>query len=167
MYGANILEEIEYHGEKIAHTEDDKIFVNGKLTELRSIEEAKDYIKQIKFEEELAKELYEDIPHVKVANLIKEHHSVKVTNTLIESYIQLASTKTFSVDPVIHGIRSFNTLDSLVINKIDYTLNDGSTVAISEDTQLILNSLLQDKYELVEYMRESKENFMHIIKELI
>ena len=166
LYGAQVTEEVECQGETIALTEHGVIFVNGKETKLSSIEEAIQYIKQIKFEEELAKDLYEDIPAVKIANIIREHHDVKVTNTLIETYIELASSKTFSIDPVILEIRSFNSIDSLIENKIDYVLDDGSIVAISEQTQDMLNSLLEDKYQLVEYMRESKKNFMHVIKEL-
>jgi predicted GNAT superfamily acetyltransferase len=85
---------------------------------------------------------------------------------LIESYISLASSKTFSVDPVVTGIRSLNSIGSLIEGKIDYVLEDGSSVAIDKDTQEILNSLLEDKYQLVEYMRESKQNFAHVVREL-
>ena len=166
LYGASVTEEVEVHGEVITQLESGKILVNGKDTELSSIAEAKEYINQIKFEEELMQDLYEDIPQVKIANLIHAHHDVKVTNKLIESYVELASSKTFSIDPVIHGIRAFNSIDALVENKIDYVLNDESVVAISKETQQMLNTLLEDKYQLIEYMRESKDNFMHVIKEL-
>jgi hypothetical protein len=50
--------------------------------------------------------------------------------------------------------------------KLQYDLNDGSVVAINKDTQEMLNSILADKNEIVEYMRESKDNFVRIIKEL-
>lgn len=166
LYGTPVSEEIEFQGEVIALAEDGRVFVNGKVTQLTSINEAKEYIKQIKFEEELSQKLYEDIPDVKIATLIRDHHDVKVTNKLIESYVELASSKAFSIDPVIHGIRAFNSIDSLIENKIDYVLNDGSIVAISEQTQNMLASLLEDKYQLVDYMQESKENFLHVVKEL-
>lgn len=45
-------------------------------------------------------------------------------------------------------------------------LNDGNSVVINEETQNLLNALLEDKYQIVEYMRESKQNFMRIIKEV-
>lgn len=166
LYGTAVSEEIKFEGETITMLENGKVLVNGKETQLSSIEETKDYIKQIKLEEELSQELYNDIPDVKIAKLIREYHDIKVTNSLIESYVELASSKTFSIDPVIHGIRAFNSIDALVENKLDYVLNDESIVAISEETQQMLNTLLEDKYQLVEYMRESKENFMHVIKEL-
>lgn len=164
--GTKIQEETECHGHTIILSEDGKVFVDFKETQLTSIDEAIQYIKQIKFEEEIAHELYEEIPAVKIANLIKEHHNIKVTNKLIETYIELASSKTFSVDPVVSGIRSLNSIGSIIENKIDYTLDDGSVVVISEETQDMLNSLLEDKYQLVEYMRESKDNFMHVLREL-
>ena len=166
LCGTQIKEESECYGHAIALSEDGRVFVDYKETQLTSIAEAKDYIKQIKFEEEIAKELYEDIPDVKIANLIKEHHDIKVTNKLIESYVELASSKTFSIDPVVTGIRSFNSIDSVADNMIDYVLNDGSIVAISEEAQSELNTLLEDKYQLVEYMRESKDNFKHVLREL-
>ena len=43
--------------------------------------------------EEVTKEIYEEIPNAKVAEIIKEYHEVKVTDTLIESYLELASSK--------------------------------------------------------------------------
>lgn len=164
--GTQIQEESTCCGHKIILSEDGRIFVDFKETQLTSIEEAISFINQIKFEEEIARELYEDIPDVKIANLIKEHHDIKVTNKLIESYINLASSKVFSIDPVVTGIRSFNSVDNIDNNLIDYILGDGSTVAISESTQIALNYLLENKYELVEYMRESKDNFKHVLREL-
>ena len=164
--GTAIQEECECHGHNIILSQDGKVFVDFKETQLISIDEAIQYIEQIKFEEEIAHELYEEIPAVKIANLIKEHHNIKVTNKLIETYIELASSKTFSVDPVVTGIRSLNSIGSIIENKLDYTLDDGSVVVISEESQHMLNSLLEDKYQLVEYMRESKDNFMHVLREL-
>lgn len=166
LCGAPIQEESEFMGHNLILSEDGHVYVDYKKTELSSFEEARRYIAQIKFEEEIAQELYEEIPAVKIASLIREHHDIKVTDTLIESYISLASSKTFSVDPVVTGIRSLNSIDSLIEGKIDYVLEDGSSVAIDKDTQEVLNSLLEDKYQLVEYMRESKQNFMHVVKEL-
>ena len=161
-----IQEESECRGHSIILSKDGKVFVDFKQTELASLDEAAQYINQIALEEEIVKDLYEDIPPSKIANIIREHHSIKVTSSLIESYVQLAVSKTFSIDPVIYEIRLLNSMHSLIENKIDYKLQDGSIVAISEETQLALASLLDDKYELVEYMRESKSNFMYVLKEL-
>ena len=116
--------------------------------------------------EEVTKEIYEEIPNNKIAEIIKEHHDVKVTDTLIETYIELASSNIFSVDPVICELRKINRLDTLVEGKLNYTLDDGSVIAINEATQEYLNKLLQNQNEIIEYMRESKENFLSVLKQI-
>jgi hypothetical protein len=116
--------------------------------------------------EEVAKETYEEIPDTKVAEIIKEYHNVKVTDTLIETYLELASSNIFSVDPVICELRKYNKLDRLIEGKIHYSLQDESIVAISEATQERLNKLLQGQIEIIEYMRESKNNFLHALEKL-
>lgn len=166
LYGAPIRKEEVHLGETICVLENNDILVNGKIVGYDSIDEVKSHISQTKFEEDVVQSLYEEIPSAKIADLIREHHDIKVTNRLIESYLELASSKTFSVDPVVVGIRGFNSADSLIENKIDYVLDDGSTVAISEETQVKLNKILDYKYQLVEYMRECQGNFMHVLREL-
>lgn len=116
--------------------------------------------------EEVTKEIYEEIPNTKVAEIIKEYHDVKVTDTLIETYVELASSNIFSVDPVICELRKINKLDNLVEGKLNYTLGDGSIVAINEATQEYLNKLLSNQTEIIEYMRESKDNFIHVLTKL-
>lgn len=116
--------------------------------------------------EEVTKEIYEEIPNNKIAEIIKEYHNVKVTDTLIESYIELASSNIFSVDPVICELRKINKLDTLVEGKLNYTLDDGSVIAINEATQEYLNKLLQNQNEIIEYMRESKENFLKVLEQI-
>lgn len=116
--------------------------------------------------EEVTKEIYEEIPNTKVAEIIKEYHDVKVTDTLIESYVELASSNIFSVDPVICELRKYNKLDTLVEGKLNYTLNDGSVVAINETTQDYLNKLLYNQNEIIEYMRESEQNFLYVLERI-
>ena len=166
LYGSDVVQEEKCCDESIILTEDGNVYVNGKLTELKSVEEAVQCITQIHFEEDIAQALYEDIPDVKIAQMIREFHSVKITNTLIESYKELASSKTFSVDPVIQEIRCMNIASTLIENKLDYILNDGSVIAIGIELQNKLNSILDDKYQVVEYMRECKSNFINVIKEI-
>ena len=116
--------------------------------------------------EEVTKEIYEEIPNNKIAEIIKEYHDVKVTDTLIETYIELASSNIFSVDPVICELRKYNKLDRLVEGKLNYTLNDGNVIAINESTQDYLNNLLCNQNEIIEYMRESKENFLYVLERI-
>lgn len=166
IVGTQIQEESECHGYSIVLSTEGKVFVDNKETELTSVEEAVQYINQIVLEEELSQDLYEEIPQVKIAELIKEHHNIKVTDTLIEQYVELASSKLFSADPVIQGMRNINSVDNLIEGKIDYKLDDGSIVAIDEETNKQINNLLAEHSDVVEHMRKSKENFMHFIREL-
>ena len=167
ILGTRITESIEFQGKTLAISEDNSIYVDRKLTSFKSLEEAKDAIIRDKLEEELSSDNLENIPDTTVASIIREHHdSIKVTDTLIESYVKMASSKTFSLDPVIREIRNFNTVN-LIENKLDFILNDESVVVIDEKTLDKLVDLLDDKYQLIEYMRESKQNFIHVIKELL
>lgn len=149
---------------------DGTVSVNGEPTKFKSLEEARHNIKQEyiahKIEEQVSKELYEEISDAKVASIIKEYHDVKVTDTLIETYIQLASSNMFSVDPVVQDIRALNKLDRIVEGKLHYVLADDSIVAISEQTQERLNNLLGNQTEIIEYMRESKENFLSVLEQI-
>jgi len=166
----NVVESIRSFRQLIERTEDGKILINGLETELQSIEEARQYIKQDyishQLEEQISKQTYEELSEHTVANIIKEYHDVKVTDTLIENYIQLASSNMFSVDPVVQDIRALNKLDRLVEGKLHYVLKDDTIVAISEHTQSRLNNLLQNQTEIIEYMRESKENLVHVLAQL-
>jgi hypothetical protein len=167
---ANVAESIRCHLQLIEKTEDGKVLVNGNETTFKTLEEARRHIKEEyiakKLEQEVSKDLYENLSDNTVANIIKEYYDVKVTDTLIENYISLASSKIFTIDPVVQEIRKLNKLDSLIENKLHYVLNDDSIVAISERTQEFLNNLLQDQTDIIEYMRESKENFFYVLEQI-
>jgi hypothetical protein len=166
----NIVESVRSYLQLIEKTVDGKVLINGVKSDFDSIEEARQYIKQDYISNQLAgnvtTEVYEEISEDKVANIIKEHHDIKVTDTLIESYVKLASSRIFSVDPVVLEIRSLNKLDRLIEGKLHYVLDDESIVTIDERTQQRLNMLLQNQTEIIEYMRESKEHFFHVLKKL-
>jgi DNA-binding winged helix-turn-helix (wHTH) protein len=70
----------------------------------------------------------------------------------------------FSGEAVGQKIRSLTKLDRLLVGKLHYVLSDESIVTIDERTQECLNKLLQNQTEIIEHMRESKENFMHVLK---
>jgi hypothetical protein len=164
---SDVVESIRSYQHLIEKTSDDKILIDSQETEFTSLEEARQQIKNEytshKLEEQVSKELYEDLSDITVANIIKEYHDIKVTDTLIENYISLASSHMFSVDPVVQKIRSLNKLDRLIEGKLHYVLSDESIVTIDERTQEFLNKLLQNQTEIIEYMRESKKNFMHVL----
>ena len=167
---AGVVESTRSYAHLIEKMEDGKILINNEVTEFSTIEEAREYIKQNyiaqQLEEQASRELYEELSDKTIANIINEYHNVKVTDTLVESYKELASSHIFSVDPVVQRIRSLNKLDRLVENKLHYVLKDESIVAIDVRTQEQLNNLLQNQTEVIEYMRESKDNFMYVLEKL-
>ena len=120
----------------------------------KKIEEARKHAREIqetqKLAEKIVKDTYQEISEHTVASIIKEQHNIKVTDTLIESYLELASSNMFTIDPVVHKIRSLNKLDKVVEGKLHYVLGDGSTVAINESTQNNLNKLLENQKEIIE-----------------
>ena len=167
---SDVVESIRSYGQLIEKLDDGKVLINGNETEFSLVEEARQYIKQDYISHQLAEqvstETYEELSNEKLANIIKEHYDIKVTDTLIESYKELASSHIFSVDPVVQEIRSLNKIDRLIEGKLHYVLNDSSIVTISEDTQERLNKLLQNQKDVIDYMRESKEHFMYVVSKL-
>ena len=166
----NIVERVRSYRQLIEKTDEGKILINGLNTNYMNIEEARNHIKEYydtqQLAEKITKDTYQEISEHTVAIIIKEHHEIKVTDTLIESYIELASSNIFSVDPVVQKIRSLNKLDRIVEGKLHYVLADNSTVAINEETQDRLNNILGNQTEIIEYMRESKENFFHVLEQI-
>lgn len=163
-------ETIRSYGQLIEKTKEGTILIDGCNLGHKTLEEARKYVKEyhdkIQLAGKIAKDTYQEISENTVASIIKEHHDIKVTDTLIETYIDLASSKIFTIDPVVHKIRSLNKLDEVIENKLHYKLNDDAIVAINETTQEQLNNILADQKEIVDYMRESKENFFYVIDKI-
>ena len=100
----------------------------------------------------------------KLVSIISQVHDVKITDTMLESYRRQLASGEYSIDPVITEVR--RRMSSNFADKTEYTLDDGSVVAVSEATQSMLSSLLEDKYSIVKYMRVSRDNFMHVVRKL-
>jgi hypothetical protein len=168
-YG-NVARVTSYYDKEIVCNEDNQYYVDGVLLEqhFSSLEEVKRYI-DIQEDASLVRtQIYENVSDTQVATIIKRYNSdIRVTNQLVETYIQAASSKTFTVDPVILEMRISNKLDNIIEGKIVFKLNDGKQVALSEDTVTKITSLLNksiDKDEIVEHMRQNQENFLSVLK---
>lgn len=162
---SGIIDSFIYQGARVTVNEDLQISIDGELidAEVKDLEEARGHAKRYISASTILEDI-NTIPEEKIANLINKYHTtVKVTDTIIESYLELASSNLFTIDPVLIEIKQKN---SSFVGKIEHMLNDGNSVVINEETQNLLNTLLEDKYQIVEYMRESKQNFMRIIKEV-
>lgn len=167
---SDIVDDARAFGHHIELNQEGVVSIDGDASQCKTLDEARKYIKSKIFSEKLeaqiSNDMYEEISENRIAQIIKEHHKIKVTDTLIESYIALASSKIFTVDPVVYDIRRMNKLDVVVENKIHYELNDGSIVAIDLATQDALNNLLQKQSDVVDYMRESKDIFLYVVEQL-
>lgn len=171
LLGAQVVEQTQYFGYTIARDSEENIYINDTLSAVKTLDEAREYIDQKEFEDHLEKEIreetYEDILEDKIIRIISETHNTKVTDKLLETYISLASSKVFIADEAVYKIRNLNKYDSIVENRIDFVLDDGSTVLLHKETVKQLNNLLANHSDIVEYMRESKENFIRVIDQVL
>lgn len=169
--GTDIAETVTCFDHLIQEAVTGEIFVDRSPTSFTSMDEAKDFIKQQKIREELQEEIhkqqYTEISSVKIADIIKQHHaSVKVTDTLVESYVELASSGLFTVDPIAHDIRNINKSARLVESHVDFKLDDGTVVVISEQLQHKLNNIFAGHSDVVNYIRSDKETFLGILNQI-
>ena len=109
---------------------------NQKLDcEVQSLEEARLYAKKYIENQRLLEDIYTTVPEEKVANYIRKFHNVdKITDTLVESYIELASSNLFTVDPVVAAIKERTAVE--FSGKFEYKLNDGSTRSEEHTSEL-------------------------------
>ena len=110
-------------------------------------------------------EVYENMPYGKIATLIEEYHNVIPTDRIIEKYLELAATRKFSFDPVLFEIRKLNKFDhNLFENKLEFVLEDSSTMAITYECYQDLKEHFSENQEAIEFMTESKDNFMKMFE---
>jgi hypothetical protein len=163
----NIVEQTSCFNIKLYKTDEGKIFIDNLETEFKTLDEARSYIRQQNklqyIEQELSKNIYEEVLENKIATLIKEKSNIKVTDNILEHYISLASSKVFTTDKTVQAIRKLNKHDLVFENKVDYILKDGSKVVINLSTQDYLNNLLEGQTDVLDYMRESKDNFLKVV----
>ena len=168
MTESEVKNQIPYHGFILSETVNGNIFVDDIITDYKNLEEAKDYIKnqiiEEKLTQEITQELYEEMPYNIVADIISNHHDVRITDTLIESYKNLASSKIFTIDPVIKDIKAFNKMDTVLENHYEFFLNDDSKILVSEQIFQNINNTLGKHTDVIEFMRESKDNFFHVLE---
>lgn len=159
-YGHSIVEDVKGH-----------VFVDYKLKSANSLQEAATQIKQQELYQDIHRQiqqdLYEEISLQKVADIIHRHHvDIKITDTLVESYIKIAASKLFTTDPVVAELRQLNTLDRVVEGYVDFIINDGTTIVISESVQQQLNNLFGSHPDVVDYIRENRDNFLNVLNQL-
>ena len=180
LTGTGIARQVTCYEHVISEGDDGVILIDKQPTLFHTLEEAKRHIVETKIQQsvlnELQEEMYQDLPDNKIASIIRKYHSdVKVTDTLIESYVQLTASKAFNVDPVSLEIKKTNNLDTLIEGRLDFTLiegrldftlNDGTSVVVSEDLYNRINNIFGQHEDVIKYMRESVENFLSVVDQI-
>ena len=159
---SNILESLTFQESRAYITQDYEIYVDGEfIGTSESLEEAREYTyNYIKLANHI--DPYVAVPNQKLIESIQTNHAVtKITHKLLESYAELLLSNEYTVDPVINELKSQNTL-----GRYEFHLNDGTRIAIDENTQRKLSALLHDKYDIVHYMKESVDNFKRVLREI-
>jgi hypothetical protein len=170
-YG-NVVAVTTHYEHQIIENDKGNYYVDGILVEskLKNLEEVKQYIELQEVANKTKIQLYEDISDTKLAGIIRKYNeNTKVTTKLIESYMSLASSKIFSLDPVLLEMRKTYKVANIFESKIDFRLNDNKQVAISEQTLKKIENLLNntsDKKEIIDYMRENINNFLYVVRQL-
>lgn len=169
--GIDITESVYSYGKNIQKSSDDKIYIDGILSEFISIEKARSFIKNEYIisninESYIGNEIYHSLSDKKISTIISEYSDVKITKNLIESYIDIAESKTFNADIIVQKIRELNDLDVIIPGKMYYVLLDENIVAINKDTQIIINKLFSNQPDIIEYMRENTNNFLHVLERI-
>jgi hypothetical protein len=168
LVGAAINTQVSCYGHTISEGDGGVVLIDRQPTLFHSIDEAKRYIVETRVQQsvlnELHEEIYQDIPDNKIASIIRKYHSdVKITDTLIESYVQLTTSKVFNVDPVSLEIKKTNNLDTLIEGRFDFKLNDGTSIVITEELYNRINNIFGQHEDVIKYMRESAENFLSVV----
>jgi len=170
-YG-NVVTVSSHYGHQILENDKSDYYVDGVLLEskLDNLEEVKRYIELEESASETKIKIYETISDTIIAKIIKKYNEdIKVTTTLVESYMSLASSKVFTVDPVLLEMRSSYKTAHIIEHKLDFKLNDGKQIAIGEDTVNKIANVLnksKDKEEILNYMRQNIDNFTSVVKQL-
>lgn len=117
---------------------------------------------QIKIDQ-IKEDIFKATPRHLIADIIASNYpDARVTDKLIESYLDLALTKQFTTDKTIHEIRQLNSFDSEFEDKISFVLNDSTKVVISRETYDNVCESINNK-DAIEFMRKNKENFLNCI----
>lgn len=159
LLGIDIKNQYQVGSFVIKETVEDNFVVNTNT--FSSFKEAIEYIKSIKHFS-LLENFQHNVTDHTIASLINEHHNTKVTNTLIESIRTLAETKQFTLDPVVEAIRP----SILIDDKIDFILEDGSTVYVDRNTIKQLNNIFSEHLDVVDHMKQSSNNFISVVEKL-
>ena len=158
---------LRYYNHLIESDDYGLIYVDGDETLFETLEEARESIKQDitakKLAQEVTKDTYEELTENTIVKVIRKYSDDKITDTLIENYVSLASSNVFTIDPIVCELRKINKIDRLIEGKTHFVLDNGDKVALEGVTIKRINSLLEGQDEIINYMKKSSDNFLHVV----
>lgn len=111
----------------------------------------------------IKEDIFRDTPKHLIADVIaKNYPNARITDKLIESYIDLSLTRAFTLDETINDIRAMNPYSNDINGKLSFVLNDSSIVAIDESTFVKIKESINNS-DITQFMCKSKQNFMDVI----
>lgn len=166
--GARLSPGVLHRGYLIQESSDGAIYVDRERVTASSVDNARDVIDQQAIVRDIRRQLREQEYHNNLINTVAEAVSthkpgVRVTDTLVEQYIDIAASKRFSIDPIVLEIRQKNLFDTVIEGYIDFSLDDGSTVVVSDQMCATLNNMFAGHRDVIAYMTESKDNFLDVV----
>lgn len=141
------------------------------IGEFKGAKEAKEYLESLSMTEELRESLgvtRKELTETSIALALNESGEVRATTSAVANFKTLVNEKHFYPSNTLLKLREeYN--PSNVNGKIDYVLQDGSTVLIDTETNAALNTILdlKESAELLIFMTANPTNFMKCVDELL
>lgn len=168
LANVDVAHQAHSHGALVTETVDGRVFIDSVESEFDSISEAVQYLSNRKVQQEIVESIAADIcsemSPIMIAETIRKHHgNIRISDELVESYIDLVESKRFTVDPVAIEMNSWVPHTSLLEDRVEFVLNDQTKVVVSEQTVHLINKVLGQHQDVLDYMRESADNFVEVV----
>jgi len=103
----------------------------------------------------------------KIAVVLSETSDMRVTEQVIEDFKELIETKLYFPSDALIALRESSGLQHF--DRIDYVLQDGSTILMTLDTNRKLNNLIKmdETASLLKHMLKNSECFISVVERLL
>lgn len=142
---------------------------NIPIGKFKSINEAKNHLRALRISEDLIdtrNKQTEKISHQKLFVMLKESGDRNITPQKIHAILNIIEEKKFSPLPVVLECRRKQDIFFLP-GKIDYILEDNTTVILEIETNKTINKKIQNDEILTRKMCSNKKNFLEVAKKLL
>lgn len=159
---------------KVAHFVNKHLVLDGEtIGKFAGLKEAKEYCEAVYMSKLLAEELSSKekfaITEEKIAFTIAEQAEVKPTTSTVSEFKKLLETKHFAPLNTLLVLREQSRDLSQFPGKVEYVMQDGSTVLLNIETNLKLNRLIdsRESKELISFMTRNSANFVMCVEQLL